>query len=85
MTARRCLTLLLSALLLAPASAQADFAETPIYDFKGERDANRRRVAAASDGEFLQDFGMPIRTLAPGRATLTSTLRSLSLRPGTLS
>ena len=36
MTARRCLTLLLSALLLAPASAQADFAETPIYDFKGE-------------------------------------------------
>ena len=36
MTARRCLTLLLSALLLAPASAQADFSETPIYDFKGE-------------------------------------------------
>ena len=36
MTARRCLTLLVSALLLAPASAQADFSETPIYDFKGE-------------------------------------------------
>ena len=36
MTARRCLTLLLSALLLAPASAQADFTETPTYDFKGE-------------------------------------------------
>ena len=36
MTARRCSTLVLSAVLLAPASAQADFAETPIYDFKGE-------------------------------------------------
>ena len=34
--APRCLTLLVSALLLIPASAQADFTETPIYDFTGE-------------------------------------------------
>ena len=36
MTARRCLTLLVSALLVAPASAHADFSETPTYDFTGE-------------------------------------------------
>lgn len=34
--ARRCLMLLASALLLAPASAHADFSETPTYDFTGE-------------------------------------------------
>lgn len=34
--ARRCLMLLASALLLAPASAHADFTETPTYDFTGE-------------------------------------------------
>ena len=55
----------------------------------GGQDAEKhqlRREAAARPGEsWLQPRGMPIRTFAPGRATLTSTLRSLSLRPATLS
>jgi len=50
-----------------------------------QQDGQQARRGEAAGDPFLQLRGMPMRTFAPGRATLTSTLRSLSLRPATLS
>ena len=59
--ARRCLPLFLSALLLAPASAHADFAETPTYGFTGEPSCvaptgapGEVAIGSSSGASFLQ-------------------------------
>src|SRR5262245_33202629 len=59
--ARSCLTLLISALLVAPASAQADFTETPTYDFLGETSCvaptglpGEVAIGSTSGARFLQ-------------------------------